>query len=177
MDVTAAEAPAGFPVRVFAIELPIDDVVLRYSMKSQVHGSITPTMNEFSSMPGWKKGLVRGALDKRIVLQLRQGGWPRGRGVGEVRAKLVRGKAKTEVVTGERRVVVVTRHSSRRVDELSVDVIGGKVPVDRLVIAGILAGDSAKWLERVARWERAAPGEGKLAIEVFAPAVPTLVRA
>lgn len=177
MNVACAEAPAGFPLRVFAIELPIDDVVLRYSMKSQVVGSICPTMNVYGSMPKWKRSLVYKALDERIGLHLRQGGWPRGRGVGEVRAKMVRGRVKTEVVTGERRAVVVTRHSSRRVDEFSVDVIGGKVPVDRLVIAGILAGDSAKWLERVARWERAAPGEGKLAVEVFAPAVPTLVRA
>ena len=57
--------------------------------------------------------------------------------------------------------------SSRRIDDVSVDVVGGKIPVDRLVQAEILVGDSAKWLEREAAWEPCEPGEGRVIVEVY----------
>jgi hypothetical protein len=163
--------PEGFPELVFRIEFPIEELTLRYSLKSKVVGSICPTMNAYGSMPKWKRSLVYKALDSRISASLLSGRWPRKSAVKAATHKLSVKKKKviTTVTKGERRAVVVTRHSSRRPDEMSVDVIGGKVPIDRLVQAQVLAGDSRKWLERVAQWEPAKPGEGKLVIEVFAP--------
>lgn len=69
---------------------------------------------------------------------------------------------------GRRRVVVVTRVSSVRPDELSLDAhLGGKIPIDRLVQAGVLRGDSDKWLARYGVWQQASPGEGKVIIDVY----------
>ena len=60
----------------------------------------------------------------------------------------------------------VTRHSSRALDEVAVDVCGGKVAVDRLVHGEVLAGDSAKHLVREAAWMQCKPKEGKLVVDV-----------
>lgn len=69
---------------------------------------------------------------------------------------------------GRRRVVVVTRESSVRPDELSIDAhLGGKIPLDRIVQAGVLRGDSHKWLVRYGTWKEAPPGEGRVVIDVY----------
>lgn len=68
---------------------------------------------------------------------------------------------------GRRRVVVVTRASRSRPDELSVDIIGGKIPIDRLVVAGVLRGDTDEWLARYPMWKSAKAGEGSVTIDVY----------
>ena len=62
---------------------------------------------------------------------------------------------------------VVTRYSAVRPDEISVDIVGGKAPIDRLVLAGVLRGDSQQWLERDADWQKVDQNEGRVVIEVF----------
>jgi hypothetical protein len=47
------------------------------------------------------------------------------------------------------------------------DVLGGKIPIDRLVEMGVLGGDSALWCERRGEWVAAKPGEGHLLVEVY----------
>lgn len=68
---------------------------------------------------------------------------------------------------GRKRIVFVTRESSKRPDELALDTIGGKAPLDRLVQAGVLRGDTSEWLARYCDWKPAAPGEGKVTIDVY----------
>lgn len=107
-----------------------------------------PTLNRYGSMAPWIRKKLYNALDIRIIAARPK--WP-----GCI------------LKAPRRRGVIVTRHSSRRPDELGVDVIGGKVPIDRLVHAMVLAGDSDKHLLRDAVWTPAQPDEGKLVIEVF----------
>ena len=69
---------------------------------------------------------------------------------------------------GRRRAVFVTRESSVRPDEESLDAhLGSKVALDRLVHAGVLRGDSHDWLVRYGTWQRAKPGEGRVVVEVY----------
>ncbi len=106
---------------------------------------LAPTLNTYAGMKGWARGKMRKQVDDYVL-------------------RLPWGNAQAE---GERRLVVVTRHSSREPDEVSCDVIGGKIALDRLVIAGILAGDSRKWIDREAHWVQCKPGFGKLVVEVY----------
>lgn len=66
-----------------------------------------------------------------------------------------------------RRLVRLTRYSSKRPDELAIDIIGGKAIMDQLVKAGVLRDDSHDWCERDARWEKAGPKMGRVVVEVF----------
>lgn len=68
---------------------------------------------------------------------------------------------------GRRRAVVLTRESSGQPDEESLDACGGKIPVDRLVHAGVLRGDTPKWLVRYARWTQVPPGQGRVVVDVY----------
>lgn len=69
---------------------------------------------------------------------------------------------------GRRRAVVVTRESSVRPDEESLDAhLGAKVALDRLVQAGVLRGDTHDWLVRYGTWQRAKPGEGRVVVDVY----------
>ena len=110
---------------------------------------LAPTMNVYSGMQAWQRDRFRKRLDKLLS-----------------DAMLVQRNAK---LTGEprRRIVRITRHSSRRVDEITVDVIGGKMVLDRLVHAGIVAGDAARDIVREPRWQPCDPKMGKLTLEVF----------
>ena len=70
--------------------------------------------------------------------------------------------------TEAKRRVLVTRHTSGRLDEVSVDVCGGKLLLDVMVSAGVLVDDSPEWCEREARVVNAPPGSGFVTVEVFA---------
>ena len=109
-------------------------------------------MNSYANMESWKRQSIRKQIDS--VLFARFGGLP----VSETNP-LHHG--------GKRRSVIVTRYSSRPTDELSVDLIGGKIVIDCLVRAAVLAGDSAQLLGRDARWVKSPPGTGKLVVEVL----------
>jgi hypothetical protein len=126
---------------VFVLELPL---------------GLAPTMNVWSSMKGWSKAKMRKAIDLVIVAKLSELA-DRG-GVSSLSNVSARGRV---------RRVVVDRHSSREPDELACDTIGAKPVIDRLVLAGILAGDSRKFLQRNAWWSKAKAGQGFLRIEVF----------
>ena len=89
------------------------------------------------------------------------------RGRPRLTKKTRRPRVRKRASGGRRRRVVVTRHSSVAPDEITVDVAGGKLPLDRLVVAGVLRDDNRKWCEREARWEYAPPKQGRVVIEVF----------
>jgi hypothetical protein len=136
--------------KVYEIMLPLSTPRLVTKGKhagEYVRDPMCPTLNVYGSMEVWKRSALYKAIDIRILAELHK--WPRAR-----------------QVTGKRGVRV-TRHSSVTVDEITVDVIGGKVPIDRLVKAGILAGDSAAEIEREAVWVQASPKHGFLTAEVF----------
>ncbi len=107
------------------------------------------TMNAYAHKKGWMKKKMRAALDAAIVELLPQ--FPKAEVHG---AKL-------------RRWVRVTRFSPQRVDDLSIDVLGGKMPVDALVRCGILADDNDAMAFREPRWEKTARGNTHVLVEVF----------
>lgn len=108
-----------------------------------------PTMNELVNMNIWERSAVRERLDEMLLEAIKS--WPLAVIQDDPRPRAVR----------------VTRHSKNQPDEMGVDVIGGKIPVDRMVQAGILAGDTVKLLHREARWMPAPKHEGLLVVEVF----------
>lgn len=132
-------------------------------------GELTATMNEYASMPRWRRAKVRKWMDDVILVQRQR--WPNAlMGVRRTTdGSIVNGRLRRRTTTtgGRRRALRVTRHSMVRVDEVSIDTCGGKFVTDRLVQAGILRGDTLKWLHRIATWEPAPPSKGKLVVEVF----------
>jgi hypothetical protein len=66
-----------------------------------------------------------------------------------------------------RRWVRVTRFSTQRVDDLSVDILGGKMPVDALVRCGVLSDDNDAMAFREPRWEKTERGNTHVLVEVF----------
>lgn len=124
-----------------------------------------PTMNEYNGLNPWQKEALRKEYDAAIG-ELRAN-WPRWScGVVE---RTVQGPKKPRVVKegGRRRAIVLTRESSVRPDELALDAVGGKIPVDRLVHAGVLRGDTLAWLVRYVVWRQVAPGEGRVVVDVY----------
>jgi hypothetical protein len=110
--------------------------------------SLCPLLNVYGSLENWQRSRLYEAIDIRIMAERPR--WP--------------GCAVPTKTT--RRGVRVTRASSQEPDEASVDVFA-KVHVDRLVLAGILAGDTRSLLAREARWEKASPGKGSLLVDVY----------
>lgn len=108
----------------------------------------SPTLNRYGSMKPWMQAKLRKVVDLRLMAEFMA--WP-----------------KCRLAVPCKRGVAVTRHSSAAPDEIGIDVIGGKIAVDRLVQAGILGGDTAKHVERRAAWKPAPPGKGSLVVEVF----------
>jgi hypothetical protein len=71
---------------------------------------------------------------------------------------------------GRRRKIRIARYSSQEPDEsviVSADVIGGKIPIDCLVRAGVIRDDDRIWLQREAYWRPAPPRKGYVLLEVF----------
>ena len=129
-----------------------------------------PTLNEYNALDKWKKGELCDAIDMEIDrLKKDWAGWSCGcidRSLPGKKGTKQEGKTRIVRDGGRRRIVVVTRESSVRPDELALDSIGGKIPLDRLVHAGVLRGDTSTWLARYCDWKTAAPGEGKVTIDV-----------
>lgn len=136
--------------KVYEITIPLKTERLVTTGKRSGHyvaDQLAPTLNVYGSMKVWQRSALYKALDLRILAELAR--WPRCRPAADKRA------------------VRVTRHSSHAPDEITVDVIGGKVPIDRLVRAQILTGDRAEDLEREAQWVPAPPNRGRLVVEVY----------
>jgi hypothetical protein len=140
------------------------DLVLRFELPLD----LAPTMNVYASMLPWQRARAREAI--MTVLSYAARTSP-GCLLGIVRGPAKKRGRLGAVVDGghsRRRHVVVTRYSSRRPDEVSCDTVGGKLPIDCLVRAGVLRDDSAKWCTREARWERVPRGAaGFVEIEVY----------
>lgn len=157
---------------VFRLELAIGNPNTKARRRRRARGEIgpakpwAPTLNEYNGLNGWAKASLREAVDWHITAARQR--WPsadmgiqRLPGKGGRIGRLVRpGKAR-------RRLVMVTRESTTAPDEISADVIGGKLPIDRLVQAGILLDDSDEWCVRDARWQQTDRGAGRVVIEVF----------
>jgi hypothetical protein len=144
--------------KIFEWRLPLfhERVLTRGKNKGKVRKQkMAPTMNELVAMNIWERSAVRERLDD--VLKDVIEAWPEAGIQDSPRARAVR----------------VTRFSHAQPDELGVDAIGGKVPIDRMVLAGILAGDTRKVLDREALWLYAPKNEGSLLIEVFELLEPT----
>jgi hypothetical protein len=163
-------------VLVFELVLPIRTQVTPVSKKGKVGKTVTlplaPSLNEYAGMQAWALKATRAELDKRIRERC---GYHPAWDCGSTRVVTIQpvkhGKRTTKVEKlatkgGRRRIIEVVRHSSRPVDEFAVDILGGKLIVDRLIWAGVIAGDQAKHIVRVPRWVRAKPGEGKLVVRV-----------
>lgn len=124
-----------------------------------------PTLNEYKGIKSYELAKLRTAVDEAILrARVKFPHW--GCGVVET-MQLVRGKPVRHRSGGRRRLVLVERESNRPPDELSTDAIGGKVPIDRLVAAGVLRDDNRDWLLRDARWRQASRGEGRVIVSVF----------
>jgi hypothetical protein len=115
--------------------------------KGFVKADLAPTLNNYKDLPVFALNAVRDALDDRIA---------------ELMPSFPNAMA-----NGKRRAIYIERHSSSSPDEESIDVLGGKCPVDRLVVAGVLAGDTRAKLERLGQHVPAKPGEGRVVIEVY----------
>lgn len=134
------------------------------------HRAAAPTLNEWNGMETHLKTILRADIDELIAKEKSK--WPRcNMGVTErgVTHK-VKGETKIKVVRegGRRRVLRLTRYSSVRPDELSLDCAGAKCPTDRLVHAGILRDDNEEWLHRdKVEWIKVPRGEGRVVIDVY----------
>lgn len=126
-----------------------------------------PTLNEWNGLAPWQKDALRTETDKAITAAFRH--WSRWHCGFTQRTVAAKGKIPARVIRegGRKRAVVITRESSSRPDDLAVDVLGGKCPVDRLVQLGVLRGDTAEWLVRYCTWKQAAKGEGRVVVDVY----------
>ncbi len=171
---------------VFRLDLPLVMKVPRKREPNRppIRHVLCPTLNEYDKMHSWQQMRAREEVDRRIEKAKEQ--WPKWHWGGVEDVKMisretndpenpVRDVAQRRRHGGVRRGVRVIRRSSRQIDELSIDVVGGKIPIDRLVDAFVLGGDSAAWLDRKAEWEYAEPEHGSLTVEVYdlAPEIAT----
>ena len=132
---------------------------------AKVNPVFAPSLNEWNSLNPWQKTALRDATDKAIADA--KDGWPHWPCGSVFRTVMEKKEARVVQEGGRKRAVVITRESSVRPDELSVDVLGGKCPVDRLVHAGVLRGDTARWLVRYCNWRPAARGDGRVIVDVY----------
>lgn len=109
------------------------------------------TMNAYAHKKGWMKKKLRVELDRQVNELV---------AASNVPGLLLCG-------TKKRRWLRVTRFSTQRVDDLSIDVLGGKMPVDALVRCGVLADDNDAMAHREPRWEKTARGNTHVLVEVF----------
>ncbi len=108
-----------------------------------------PTMNQFGFMKGWQKKKLAKTFDD-VLAQL----------LPSFPAALLHGARR-------RRWVRVTRFSTKRVDDLAIDILGGKFPVDALVRNNILADDNNELMHREPRWMKTKQGNSHVLLEVY----------
>lgn len=151
-EIARRSGEVEFGEKVFELVLPLNEkgiVTTGKNAGKEVKRSLAPTLNEYGQMEPWQRKKLAEDLDKHIKAALAS--WPKALLLHQPR----------------RRGVRVTRASQRTPDEISVDVIGGKMPIDRLVQASILAGDQRQHLEREPVWKLAKAGRGSFTVEVF----------
>lgn len=108
-----------------------------------------PRLNEYAYLKVWMKDRLRKELDDEARELMKR--WPAADLYGAQKTRWVR----------------VTRFSRNKIDELSVDVVGGKMPIDSLVRVGILHDDNQRFLIREARQLTTSHGNTHVLIEVF----------
>lgn len=152
--------------RVFSVEFPIRSSLSKGALSARSGVAWAPTLNEYNGLEPWQKALLRKAIDWQIASELPK--WPRWRAGFSEEADVFKGKLRIKRIGGHKRVVNVTRESSKEPDEPgSADSVGGKAPLDRLVHAGVLVDDSTKWITRSASWKKVARGSGRVIIDVW----------
>ena len=137
--------------------------------------NLAPSLNVYSAFDPWVLEKARAEVDRRIDLaKAASPGWSCGsitriEFVSQPRAgKSALVKQKLHVTgPGRRRIVEFTRCSSVSVDELAIDILGGKILIDRLVWAGILRGDTGEDIVRRGRWRKAPPKQGFVKLAVY----------
>ena len=147
--IAEASSVRQWGAKVFEWRLPLSVDVMRVRGKNagkRVKVALCPTLNVFARLDPGQRAQLQKHLDPLILAELHK--WPDWRHRGRGRA------------------VRVTRYSSMPPDEVAADSIGAKAPLDRLVAAGVLRGDSAADLQREAAWQKAKPGHGCLLLEV-----------
>lgn len=161
---------------VFRLVLPLEITIEEHAgrrFKKPITLRLAPRLNEYAALPPWTLKMTRAIIDAAI--EDGKASWPRwdcGSEREVTKTKKKRGKRMTEVAKlsvsgGRRRILEVVRYSSRQVDELAIDVLGGKVVVDRLIWAGVIAGDAQKHIVRRPRWVPVKPGQGRLEIVAY----------
>ena len=152
--------------KVFSVKLALGSVMQK-RIKARLPASAwAPTSNEYNGLKGWQKENLRESVDSAIISA--SNAWPDAQ-MGITRARPTKKGRLGPVVTrgsARRRVVVVTRYSTSQPDSLEPDVLGGKIPLDRLIHRGILFQDDPKWLGRFGAWLHAPAGEGYVIIDV-----------
>lgn len=129
-----------------------------------------PRLNDYARKAmHWQRAGISSAIDSLITLGKRT--WPDWyagfENVASVRKTPKGPRPIVRRVGGKRRLVRVTRHSTKEPDEISIDILGGKLALDRLVAAGVLVDDNRKWCEREPLWLPAHPKQGYVSVEVF----------
>lgn len=110
-----------------------------------------PSMNSYAFMKGWQRTALRRTLDDSIRSSIDQALGPR-----------------PELNLAKRpRWVRVTRFTTQATDENSVDVLGGKMPIDALVRAEILVDDNSTWCVREGLCAKTTRGNTHVLVEVF----------
>lgn len=107
-----------------------------------------PSLNSYAFMKGWQRTALRRTLDDSLR-----------HNESFLAAALNLGKRK--------RWVRVTRFSTKVIDENSVDVLGGKMPIDALVRAEILVDDNQEWCVREGACMKTKLGNTHVLVEVF----------
>ena len=140
---------------------------------------LAPTLNVYSGLDSWVLEKARSEVDRRIELaKASSPGWscgslverpmvPQKRKATATRAARTVVVEKLQVTGGRVRIVEFTRHSTQEVDEPAIDILGGKLLIDRLVWAGILRGDSGADIIRRGRWVKAPPKQGFTKCSVY----------
>jgi len=150
--------------QVFELRLAIGNSETKKIRKGVPASAWAPTLNEYAALKPWQLKQLREAVDWRILEACTS--WRRW-SMGIVRAP---GHGKTGRVLDEgqsrKRIAVVTRYGRRKMDEVSCDSIGGKIPIDRFVRFGILRDDSDRWCQRIARYEPCAEGNEHVLFQV-----------
>lgn len=116
-----------------------------------------PRLNEYAFMKTWQRTRLRGELDKALALLVK----PRMQSGDQLFPHAVLNMAK------RKRWVRATRFSTKKVDDTSIDVLGGKMPIDALVRLEVLVDDTAEWCVREALSAPTKPGNTHLFVEVF----------
>lgn len=108
-----------------------------------------PSLNSYAFMKGWQRTALRKTLDDSLRREGASGPYP----------YLDMAKRK--------RWVRVTRFSTKVIDENSVDVLGGKMPIDALVRGEVLVDDNQEWCVREGACMKTKLGNTHVLVEVF----------